>query len=192
MVALSQTEVTELLVAWSKGDKAALDRLIPLVYQELKRIARYHMRRERAGHTLQTSALANEAYMRLIDYDRMSWQGRAHFFAVAAQAMRRILVDHARKRNFAKRGAGPLKVSLDEAASLADEKAADMVALDDALKSLATIDPRKSEVVELRYFGGLSIGETAEVLGVSTATVERDWSTARIWLHREISTQEAL
>ena len=192
MVALSQTEVTELLVAWSKGDKAALDRLIPLVYQELKRIARYHMRRERAGHTLQTSALANEAYMRLIDYDRMSWQGRAHFFAVAAQAMRRILVDHARKRNFAKRGAGPLKVSLDEAASLADEKAADMVALDDALKSLATIDPRKSEVVELRYFGGLSIGETAEVLGVFTVTVERDWSTVRIWLHREISTQEAL
>ena len=187
MVATSQSEVTQLLLDWSSGDSAALEKLIPLVYHELKRIARNHMRRERPGHTLLSSDLVNEAYLRLVDYKRMQWQNRAHFLAVAAQAMRRILIEHARERQTAKRGAGAIKVALDEVATIADEKAAELVALDDALKRLAELDPRKTQVVELRYFGGLSIDETAEVLGVSTATVERDWSTARIWLHREIS-----
>jgi RNA polymerase sigma factor (TIGR02999 family) len=191
MTTLPQKDVTQLLLAWSNGDKTALDKLVPLVFQELKRIARHHMRREGPGHTLQTSALANEAYLRLVDYKKMRWQNRAHFFAVAAQAMRRILVDHARKRRYAKRDAG-VKVSLDEAATLADDKAAEMVALDDALKSLAALDARKSEIIELRYFGGLNIEETAEVLGISPATVERDWSTARTWLYREIRSKDRI
>lgn len=186
---LSQQEVTHLLIAWGDGDKAALEKLTPLVYQELRRIARHYVRRERQGRTLQTSDLVNEAYIRLIDYKKMRWQDRAHFFAVAAQAMRRILVEHARERQTAKRGAGAIKVSLDQIASLADEKAAELVALDEALRSLAAVDARKSQVVELRYFGGLSIDETAEALGVATATVERDWTTAKIWLRREIGRQ---
>ena len=187
MEALSQRQVTQLLLDWSDGDHEALNRLMPLVYQELKRMARFYMRRERADHTLQTSALVNEAYIRLVDYKKMRWQDRAHFFAVAAQAMRRILVEHARGHTRAKRGGDAHKVSLDEAATLADGKAANMVALDDALKSLAEFDPRKSQIVELRYFGGLNIEETAEVIGVSPATVKREWTTAKIWLHREVT-----
>jgi RNA polymerase sigma-70 factor (ECF subfamily) len=187
MEALSQRQVTQLLLDWSDGDNEALNRLIPLVYQELKRMARYYMRRERGDHTLQTSALVNEAYIRLVDYRKMRWQDRAHFLAVAAQAMRRILVEHARARTRDKRGGEARKVSLDEASTLADGKAADMVALDDALNGLAEFDPRKSQIVELRYFGGLNIEETAEVIGVSQATVKREWSTAKIWLHREIT-----
>jgi RNA polymerase sigma factor (TIGR02999 family) len=192
MTTLLQSQVTQLLLDWSDGDKAALDKLMPLVYQELRRLARYYMRRERAGHTLQTTALVNEAYLRLVDYKRMRWQDRAHFLAVAAQAMRRILIEHARSRQSARRGgAEARKVSLDEAAVLADEQAAEMIALDDALTSLAALDPRKGRVVELRYFGGLEIEETAEVLGISPATVKREWSTARLWLHREISRSSA-
>ncbi|MEK6407924.1 MAG: sigma-70 family RNA polymerase sigma factor [Acidobacteriota bacterium] len=187
MQAISQRQVTQLLLDWSDGDNEALDKLIPLVYQELKRLARYQMRRERADHTLQTSALVNEAYIRLVDYKKMRWQDRAHFLAVAAQAMRRILVEHARGRTRTKRGGDARKVSLDEAATLTDEKATDMVALDIALNSLAEFDPRKSQIVELRYFGGLNIEETAEVIGVSAATIKREWNTAKIWLHREIT-----
>jgi RNA polymerase sigma-70 factor (ECF subfamily) len=187
MEALSQRQITQLLLDWSDGDQDALNKLIPLVYQELKRIARYYMRRERAGHTLQTSALVNEAYIRLVDYKKMRWQDRAHFLAVAAQAMRRILVEHARGHTRAKRGGDARKVSLDEAATLADEKAADMVALDAALNSLAEFDPRKSQIVELRYFGGLTVEETADVIEASPATVKREWNTAKIWLHREIN-----
>lgn len=187
MAAITQKQISQLLVDWSNGDKAALDKLIPLVYGELRRLARYHMRRERQGHTLQTSALVNEAYLRLVDYKRMRWQDRAHFFAVAAQAMRRILIEHARSHSREKRGAGARRVSLDEAAGLVDEQASDMIALDDALMSLAKFDPRKSRIVELRYFGGLDIEETAEVMGVSPATVKREWNTARLWLHREIN-----
>jgi RNA polymerase sigma factor (TIGR02999 family) len=188
MTTLVQSQVTQLLLDWSDGDKTALDKLVPLVYQELRRLARYHMRRERAGHTLQTSALVNEAYIRLVDYKRMRFQDRAHFLAVAAQAMRRILIEHARGRRTARRGgADARKVSLDEAAVIADEQADEMIALDDALQSLAALDPRKTRIVELRYFGGLEIEETAEVLGISAATVKREWSTARLWLHREIS-----
>jgi RNA polymerase sigma factor (TIGR02999 family) len=187
---LSQQEVTHLLIAWGNGDPDALEKLTPLVYQELRRIARRYVRRERQGRTLQTSDLVNEAYIRLIDYTKMRWQDRAHFFAVAAQAMRRILVEHARERQTSKRGSGAIKVSLDQAATLADEKAAEVVALDEALRSLAAFDARKSQVVELRYFGGLSIEETAEALGVAIITVKRDWTTAKIWLRREINRQE--
>jgi RNA polymerase sigma factor (TIGR02999 family) len=184
----SQKQISQLLLDWGAGDKVAFDALMPLVYEELRRLARHYMRRERQGHTLQTSALVNEAYLRLIDYKRMRWQDRAHFFAVAAQAMRRILVEHARSHSRDKRGGGAArKVSLDEAALLADEQAAEMIALDEALTNLAAFDPRKSHIVELRYFGGLSIEETAEALGISPVTVKRDWNTAKLWLHREIS-----
>jgi len=177
-------EVTELLVAWSEGDRAALDQLTPLVYEELHRLARNHMSRERQGHTLQTSALVNEAYLRLIDQKNVRWQNRAQFFSIASRLMRRILVDHARSHRYAKRGGDIRRVSLDEAAVLAQESAAELVALDDALKSLAALDPRKCQVVELRFFGGMSVEESAEVLGVSVVTVMRDWSTAKAWLHR--------
>ena len=183
----SPEEITGLLLAWGGGDKAALDKLVPLVYQELRRLAHRQMRRERAGGTLQTTALVNEAYLRLVDYERMLPRDRAHFFAIAAQAMRRILVERARSRRSAKRGSGAQKVSLDDAAEVSNERAADLVALDDALANLSAIDPRKSQLVELKYFGGLTIEETAEVLEVSTPTVERDWHMAKIWLHREIS-----
>ena len=188
MTSLSQQQVTQLLLDWSDGDQQALNQLIPLVYQELKRLARHYMRRGRAGHTLQTSALVNEAYIHLVDCKKMRFQDRAHFLAVAAQAMRRVLVDHARTRDSAKRGGADVrKVSLDEAATLADERAAEMIALDDALTSLAELDPRKSQIVELRYFGGLEINETAEVVKISPATVKREWNAARLWLHREIN-----
>jgi RNA polymerase sigma-70 factor, ECF subfamily len=186
----SPEEITGLLLDWGKGDKAALDRVIPLVYQELRRLAHRQMRRERAGNTLQTTALINEAYLRLVDYARVRPRDRAHFFAIAAQAMRRILIERARSRRSAKRGSGGQKVSLDEAAEIADEsneRAADLLALDQALTNLAAIDPRKAEIVELKYFGGMTIEETAEVLEVSTPTVERNWYMAKIWLHREVS-----
>ncbi|MEK6300086.1 MAG: sigma-70 family RNA polymerase sigma factor [Acidobacteriota bacterium] len=182
----SQSEVTQLLREWGNGDKAALDLLVPVVYQELRRLARYYMSRERPGHTLQTSALVNEAYMRLVDYRDMRWQNRAHFFAVAAQAMRRILVDHARKRDFAKRGGGAVKVSFDETAIVSRKQDANLIALDDALTTLEAFDPRKSRIVELRYIGGLNIEETAEVLDISPATVQREWRAAKAWLYRAI------
>jgi len=183
----SPEEITGLLLDWGNGDKAALDRVITLVYQELRRVARREMRRQRPGDTLQTTALINEAYLRLVDYARVRPRDRSHFFAIAAQAMRRILIERARSRRSAKRGSGAQKVSLDEAADVSNQRAANLVALDEALTNLAAIDPRKAEIVELKYFGGLTIEETAEVLDVSTPTVERDWHMAKIWLHREIS-----
>ena len=185
-----QGELSRLLLAWSAGDKTALDKLTPVVYQELHRLARRYMQGERAGHSLQATALVNEAYMRLVDYKRMQWQGRAHFFAVSAQLMRRILVEHARRRNL-KRGAGFVQVALDDAAEVGGQRPSDMVALDDALNELAKVDPRKVSVVEMRFFGGLSVEETAEVLKVSSVTVMRDWSTAKAWLYRELSANAA-
>lgn len=176
-----------MLVDWGNGDQAALEKLTPLVYSELHRLARRYMGRERTGHTLQTSALVNEAYIRLIDWKNIQWQNRAHFFAVSAQLMRRILVDFARSRTYAKRGGAARNVSLEEATVVSREKSADVVALDDALDSLAQLNERQSRVVELRFFGGLSLEEIAEVLQVSVGTVRRDWSLARAWLHRELS-----
>src|SRR5664280_3366999 len=167
-------EISTLLRAWSDGDQSALEKLNPIVYDELQRLARRYMKRERPGHSLQTAALVNEAYMRLVDYERMKWQNRAHFFAVSAQLMRRILVDHARRRNL-KRGGGVQHVSLDQTAMVGSERAADLVALDDAMNLLAKLDPRKVRVVEMRFFGGLSVEETAEILKVSAVTVMRDW-----------------
>jgi len=183
---LQTQNVTGLLVAWSNGDPQAFDALMPLIYQELNRIAKHHMGRERIGHTLQTKALVNEAYLRLIDQRHVYWQNRAHFFAIAAKMMRRILVDYARSRHVAKRGGGAVQVSLDDGAVVSG-RTSEMVALDDALSSLALFDRRKSQVVELRYFAGLSVEETAEVLKVSPNTVMRDWSTAKAWLHRELN-----
>lgn len=183
----SADDITGLLVAWGGGDRAALDRLMPLVYQELRRLAHQQMRRERGGDTLQTTALVNEAYLRLVDYERVKARDRSHFLGIAAQAMRRILIERARIRRSNKRGSNPQRLSLEEVADVADERAADLLALDEALQTLSNIDPRKAQLVELRYFGGLTIEEAANVLGVSTPTVERDWRTARIWLHREIS-----
>lgn len=187
MQTASPKEITRLLVAWGEGDESALAGLTPLVYEELHRLAHHYMGRERPGHTLQTSALVNEAYVRLIDWKNVQWQSRAHFFAVSAQLMRRILVDFARARGYAKRGGGAPAVTLDEAALVSDSKGSDIVALDEALVSLDELDARQSRVVELRFFGGLSIEETAEVLKVSPGTVRRDWSLARAWLHRELS-----
>jgi len=177
-------EISRLLRAWSDGDQNALNDLTPIVYQELRRLAHYYMERERPGHALQTSALVNEAYLRLVDYKRMQWQDRAHFFAVAAQVMRRILVDHARSHNI-KRGAGFQQVAL-EVADMGGDRTGDLVALDDALNALARLDPRKVQIIEMRFFGGLSVEETAEVLTVSPATVRRDWSIAKFWLYREL------
>ena len=180
-------EVSGLLLAWSDGDRRALDLLTPIVYEELRRLARRYMRGERPGHSLQTTALVNEAYMRLVDYKRMRWQNRAHFFAVSAQLMRRILVEHARRHNL-KRGGGVQHVSLEQTAIIDGDRPADLVALNDAMDALARIDPRKAQVVEMRFFGGLSVEETAEVLKVSSVTVMRDWSTAKAWLYRELTT----
>ncbi len=180
-------EVTELLVAWGNGNEAALEKLMPLVYEELRRLAHHYMSRERPGHTLQTTALVNEVYFRLVDQKHMHWQNRAHFFAISAQLMRRILVDHARSHQYAKRGGGAPKVSLDEGAVVAQEQAADLIALDDALLRLAAIDDRKSRIVELRFFGGLSVEETAEALKISSRTVMREWSMAKAWLYRTIN-----
>jgi RNA polymerase sigma factor (TIGR02999 family) len=182
----SPQDVTQLLLDWSVGNQAALDKLTPLVYEELHRLAHRHMNRERRDHTLQTSALVNEAYLRLINQRDVQWQNRAHFFSIASRLMRRILVDHARAHHYAKRGGGAIHVSLDEAAVVSQERAAELVSLDEALTSLAAIDQRKSQVVELRFFGGMSVDETAEALGVSPITVKRDWSTAKAWLYRAI------
>lgn len=186
MMPSSPNEVTQLLLDWSEGDKAALDKLMPLVYDELRKLARSYLARERPGHTLQTTALVNEAYLRLVDQRSVQWQNRAHFFGIASQMMRRILVDHARSRQYKKRGGDSHLVSLDHAAVVSPERAAEVVALDDALTALAEIDQRKSQIVEMRFFGGLSIEETAEVLGVSPGTVMRDWTMAKAWLRREI------
>jgi RNA polymerase sigma-70 factor (ECF subfamily) len=179
-------QVSSLLRAWGDGDQGALEKLTPIVYEELRRLARRHMNGERPGHSLQTTALANEAYMRLVDYKRMQWQNRAHFFAVSSQLMRRILVDHARRHNL-KRGGGVQHVSLEQAVGLGADEDTNLVALDDAMNALARIDPRKVQVVEMRFFGGLSVEEIAEVLKVSTVTVKRDWRTARTWLYRELT-----
>lgn len=189
MTSPAPQEVTELLIAWSDGDRGALDKLLPLVEAELRRIAHRQMRRERAGHMLQTTALVNEAYLRLVDQREVRWRNRAHFFALAAQMMRRILIDHARKLSYAKHGGGAAHVPLDEAAILTDERAAELVALDEALSDLAEVDGRKARVVELRYFGGLDIDEVAEVLKVSSDTVTREWKRARAWLRRELQRQ---
>lgn len=183
----SRLNVTELLLAWGNGDRSALDDLVPLVHQELRRLARLQMRGERDNHTLQTTALVNEAFLRLIDLRRIRWQDRAHFLALSARLMRRILVDHARSRNYQKRGGGVDTVTLDDIVVAAPQRGADLVALDDALEALARVDPRKSQVVELRFFGGLSAEETAETLHVSPETVLRDWRLAKVWLLREIS-----
>jgi RNA polymerase sigma factor (TIGR02999 family) len=180
-------DVSELLAEWSKGNESAGDELIPLVYSQLHRLAARHMARERDDHSLQATELVNAAYLRLVDQRQTRWQNRAHFFALASRIMRRILVDHARRRRYAKRGGGVHQVSLDEAMTVSRSKTADLVALDDALTSLAAIDPRKCQVVELRYFGGLSIEEVAEVLKVSPITVRRDWSTAKAWLYRALN-----
>ncbi|HEY7910493.1 MAG TPA: sigma-70 family RNA polymerase sigma factor [Blastocatellia bacterium] len=182
----SPKEITQLLLSWSEGDEAALESLAPLVHAELYRLARLYMSREKPGHTLQATALVNEAYLRLIDWKNVRWQNRAHFFGVSAQLMRRILVDYARGRKYQKRGGGAVKVSLEEAAIISSEQPADFVALDDALNELAEMDPRKSRIVELRFFGGLSVEETAEVLKISPRTVLREWSLAQAWLYREL------
>jgi len=191
MMTPSSVEVTRLLQAWGNGDKAAFDRLVPVVYDELRRLANHYIGRERPGQTLQTTALVHEAYTRLVDYKRMRWQDRAHFFAVAAQVMRRILVERARSRQASKRGGAAVKVSLAGAAAASAEPAADILALDEALKELAALDPRKSQLIELRFFGGLSIEGTAEVMGISPTTVQREWRVARSWLYRAISDGEA-
>jgi len=181
-----QQQITERLTAWSNGDAAALDDVIRAVYQELRRMADHYLRLESPTHTLQPTALVHEAYLRLVDQSRVSWQNRAHFFGVAAQMMRRILVDHARTKHRHKRGGAATKLPLDEALNLSQGRAADLVALDDELKTLAEIDARKSHVVELRFFGGLSVEETSEVLGVSPQTVLRDWKLAKAWLYQNI------
>jgi RNA polymerase sigma-70 factor, ECF subfamily len=186
MPALPQ-EITQLLMNWSQGDRAALDQLVPLVYPELRRLAKRRMDRESPAHTLQTSALINEAYLKLVDQQNVKWENRAHFFAVAAQVMRHILVDHARTRNYAKRGGGALKLPLDEAAAFTAQRAGQLIALDDALRDLAGLDERKSQIIELRFFGGLSLEETAEVMKISPSTVQREWRAAKAWLHHTMS-----
>ena len=183
----STPEITQLLIAWNQGETAALERLTPLVYAELHRLAKRYMAGERSGHLLQTTALVNEAYLRLIDGENVQWQNRAHFFGLAAQLMRRILIDFARMRQREKRGGDPLRVSLSLAAEVPQERNADLVALDDALQALEKLDARQALVVELRFFAGLSLEETAEVLKVSVITVRRDWSSAEAWLYRELS-----
>jgi len=190
-MAAAQQEITYLLLKWSKGDEAALDELIPVVYPELRRMARRYMGRENSQHTLQTSALINEAYLRLVDQQAVEWQDRAHFFAVSAQVMRHILIDHARKSHFAKRGGGATHIALDDVAVMKKERATEFIALDDALKGLAEIDPRKCRIVELRFFGGLTVEETAEVMKLSAITIKREWRAARAWLFREISADTA-
>src|SRR5262245_26296163 len=187
----STHEITQLLLAWSDGDQTALEELTPLVYAELHRLAERYMRRERPGHPLQTTGLVNEAYVRLVDLRQVRWQNRAHFFGIAAQLMRHMLVDFARARRRARRGGYKQQVSLDKESLVAKGRSAEFIALDDALKSLAEIDLLKSRMVELRYFGGLSVEETAEVLQISTRKVMREWNLARAWLHRELSRRES-
>ncbi len=184
-------DITQLLAEWSDGNQSALDELYPLVYDELHRLARRYMSRERKGHTLQTTALINEAYVRLVGQRNVHWANRSHFFAISAQIMRRILIDHARSHAYAKRGGGAQQISLDEAATVVSGKASELLRLDEALKSLAEMDPRRSHVVELRYFGGLSNEEIAGVLKVSENTVTRDWNMARAWLHQQLGGSSA-
>ncbi len=182
----SPQEISQLLVEWSNGDQAAHDKLMPLVYDELRRIAKRYMRRQHPSHTLQTTALIHEAYLRLVNQREAHWQNRTHFFAVAARVMRQILVDHARSRHSAKRGAETRAIVPEEAAVIAPERAAEMIALDEALQTLTAIDRRQGRIVELRYFGGLTVEETAEILKISPITVKRDWSLAKAWLHQEL------
>lgn len=184
---MTSGELTQLLVDYSNGKREALDVLTPMVYKELRNLAARYLRRERSDHTLQSTALVHEAYLRLIDQNQVQWQNRAHFFGVAAQMIRRILVDHARTRHAQKRGGNAQKLSLDEAIGLPEQRDLDIIALDDALKLLAELDPQQSKVIELRFFGGLSIEETAEALGISPATVKREWVTARAWLLRQLT-----
>jgi RNA polymerase sigma factor (TIGR02999 family) len=179
-------EVTALLVNWSNGDRHALDELMPLVYGELRRLAGSHLRRERSGHTLQSTALVNEAFLRLVNQKDVHWRSRAHFYGIAAQMIRRILVDHARSQQAGKRGAGAIRLELDEAMAVSNQKELDLVGLDEALERLAQLDERQGRIVELRFFAGLSVEETAEVMHLSPATVKREWSSARAWLYREI------
>jgi RNA polymerase sigma factor (TIGR02999 family) len=183
----SKTKVTDLLVAWNNGDRGALHKLMPLVYRDLRRVANRRLMGERPGHSMQATALIHETYLRLTDQKDVNWQNRAHFYAIAARLMRRILVDHARRRRYAKRGGSGVRVSIARAEMVSGERAAEVLALDDALQSLARVDSRKSQVVELRFFGGLSVEETAQVLSISPNTVIRDWSTAKAWLHREMT-----
>ena len=183
----STPEITLLLKAWSSGDQTAREKLIAVVYDELRKIASQYLRRERQHHTLQATALANEAYLKLVDLSEVTWQDRAHFFAVAAQVMRHILVDYARQQGAEKRGGGLQKLTLDEAISWMSERDLDLLALDEALAQLASFDPQQSQVVELRFFGGLSIEETAAVMGLSTATIKREWMLAKAWLHQKLS-----
>lgn len=182
----AQDDITTLLVRWGRGDQEALDALTPLVYQELRRLANGYLRRERQDHTLEGTALVHEAYLRLIDQNQVEWRSRNHFYALAAELIRRILVDHARARVAAKRGGASIKLSLDESLTPAQEKEQDLVSLDDALNALAAADSQQSRIVELRYFGGLTIEETADVLGISPATVKRDWVMAKAFLKREM------
>src|SRR6266481_892023 len=186
----AQREVTQLLGDWSGGDEAALEKLVPLVQPELHRLAHHYMSRERAGHTLQTTAILNEAYLRLVDNTKPVWLGRSHFIAAAAQLMRRIMVDHARERHAIKRGNDALKVTLDEAALVTERRSEELLALDEALERLGAQDPRKVQIVELRYFGGLKVDEAAEFLKLSRRTVEREWNMAKAWLYRALSAQE--
>ena len=186
MKTTSSREVSQLLIAWGNGDQAALSRLIPLVYQELHRIAARYMRHESPGHTLQTSGLVNEAYLKLVDQKNVHWQNRAHFFGVSAQLMRRILVDHARKHARLKRGGATQKLLLDETAIISTDRAAEFIALDDALTSLAEMDPNKSRIVEMKFFGGLNFDEVAEVEKVSSRTIRREWRKAKAWLQQEM------
>lgn len=179
-------DITELLICWNKGDQTALEKLMPLVERELHRLAHIYMRREHTGHTLQTTALINETFLRLVDQTRVKWQNRAHFFGIAAKIMRRVLINYARDRHRDKRGGHAVQISLSEVVLVSNEKSLELIALDEALDRLALVDERKSRVVELRYFGGMSVDETAEVLGVSTVTVNRDWALARAWLSREV------
>ena len=183
----SQQGVTKLLVAWGEGDKAALDELMPVVYDELHRLAQNYLSRERPGHTLQTTALVHEAYLRLVDQKTVNWQNRAQFFGIAAQMMRRILINYAKERNARKRQGYATKVSLDDAVSFFEKRELDLAALDEALNTLATLDPQQTQIVELRFFGGLTIEEVSEVLGISPATTKREWDSAKLWLRRQLS-----
>jgi RNA polymerase sigma factor (TIGR02999 family) len=189
MTTLSQDDVTGLLHEWRQGDKSAFDKLMPIVYDEIRRIAHRYMQKERDGHTLQTTALINEAYVRLVGQQKIEWQNRAHFFAVTAQVMRHVLIDHARRLQNAKRGGGVQHIALDHVDAMSPERAKELIALDEALSELAKLDPRKSRVVELRYFGGLSLEETADILEISLMTVRRDWRAAKAWLYRRVTNE---
>ena len=190
-MAAAAPQVTGLLVAVQRGDAAAVNQLIPVVYEELRRLAKRHMARQRKGHTLQTADLVSEAYLKLVNVKEAGWKDRIHFFAVASRAMRSVLVDYARRRGYAKRGGNPIRVSLSEADQRSEEKSAEVIAVDEALSGLAALDPRKSRIVELRYFGGLSVEETAGLLGLSARTIKREWRWARAWLHRELGEERS-